>query len=76
VADAQGRAVRIQAMPLGIATVAGLPLVACNHPADPGLVAQMAPDDPIAANSRAREARLVAAFRDPAPIEWLELGGI
>ncbi len=132
VADAQGRAVRIQALPLGTATVAGLPLVACNHPADPGLVAQMAPDDPIAANSRAREARLVGglpadavsdplglarsllrsvfqtgdanlwtiasifvrpdrralgsavfsdwpeppAFRDPVPIEWLELGGL
>ena len=58
VADASGQARWIQSMPHGFATSEGLPLVACNRPADARLLTQMAPDDPISANSEAREARL------------------
>lgn len=58
VADAAGAARRIESMPHGFASTGGVPLVACNHPADPRLVTQMAPDDPISANSHAREGRL------------------
>jgi isopenicillin-N N-acyltransferase like protein len=60
VADASGQARRIQSMPHGFSSSEGLPLVACNHPADPRLVTQMAPYDPISANSHAREARLTS----------------
>jgi isopenicillin-N N-acyltransferase-like protein len=65
VTDSKRRALRIESMPHGFATAEGLPMLVCNHPSDPRLAAQMDPDDPIAANSRRREALLTSGM--PAP---------